>query len=286
MSHNTILVDDFGEGLAYPPNQGRWGTASRTTRFVDAGDYVAARGDFGDAYRPPPQSGRPVTVQAVVRDLVFARPGLLVIRDRVRVAKPTYGVAWALHGSAPLAIDATGSAFRIASGSSRADVVVLDPPNARAVMKAEPSPTGEGPWFNNEPADRRATRVEVSSPKGDTSRSFLVSIQVGALTVPASAVTMVHGDGVVGALFAEDRRARLVAFASEDAAEKSFSFEGPNLRADLLVGLKPGAGYSLRAERSRSECRIHVALAGSEESARRATSGGTLAYSVEECVIR
>src|SRR5262249_23301973 len=52
LNQNSILVDDRHDALEYSPNQGAWGRDSHIERFVDAGDFVFARGQFGDAYRP------------------------------------------------------------------------------------------------------------------------------------------------------------------------------------------------------------------------------------------
>src|SRR4029077_15609290 len=51
-NHNTLLVDDGGRHLNYPPNQGVWGTTVRTTRFADDGVVAVAVGDIGEAYAP------------------------------------------------------------------------------------------------------------------------------------------------------------------------------------------------------------------------------------------
>ena len=228
--------------------------------------------------------GRSPSVRSIVRDLVFVRPDLVFVRDAVRVSKPSYGVTWAVHGAVTPVIDPEGASFRIENGASRADVDVLDPPGAHAVLKAEPSSAGEGAWFNNEPSQTHATRVEVSSPKGAASRSFLAVITVGSVAVPKRTPAKLHEEpGVAGAIVASSHGTPMVvAFVAEDHARGAVRVDGQLSRSDLVVGLVPDATYAIITDRAGDRCSATL-RAGTGRSA---THAGTLTYTLERCVLR
>jgi len=85
INHNTLLVDDEGRHLKYPPNQGVWGTNVHTTHFGDDGAVAVAVCDIGEAYAPScAEDGcTKRSVESLVRSLVYVRPSLLVVSDRI-----------------------------------------------------------------------------------------------------------------------------------------------------------------------------------------------------------
>ncbi len=278
MSHNSILVDDGGESLSYAPNQGRWGALSSVTRYEDVGDFVVARGDFGDSYAPAPDAGRRPSVLSAIRDLVFLRPGVILIHDDVEVAQPNYGVSIAFHGGSEPIVLPTSVTVRV--GGSRAIATVLSPAGATLSRIAEPSPSGEGPWFGNDPAEKSASRVEIASPRGERRRVFVVAIDVGART--ANPRRFIATDDGRSVLVDDDEGARSVAFAEDGRA----STLGPGARRDVVVGLAKGARYAVRAFTDGPKCRVTVRPSAAGEEGREASLAGTIAYRVSGCSIR
>jgi hypothetical protein len=283
MSHNTLLVDDGGDGLAYPPNQGRWGTASFTSRYVDAGTHVAVRGEFGDSYRPCPSSGRHPTVERAVRDLVYVRPALIALYDRVRVTRERFGVLWTAHGARPPLLGPSG--FNVENNASRADVTFLVPAHARVTTQREPTSGGNGPWFNNEPSDRGSIRVTVASPVGTRTRTFLTFIYVGARSqTPPRVVRLTKAAGVDGGVVRErsSRRETVVAFVRDDAKGRA-RLEVPRASVNVVANLTPGASYAVTAVDRGERCVVTIAPAPDARSGRLATASGTLAYAFDRC---
>jgi hypothetical protein len=282
MSHNTLLIDDGGQGLAYSPNQGRWGTAARTSRFHDAADHMAVRGDFADAYRPYPASGKQPTVEQAQRDLVFVRPGVVVVRDRVRVTSERFRVSWALHGGATPVTEGP-SRLRIEQGSSRADVALLAPEGARFEMRREPTPSCDGPWCNNDPEQKGSVRVEAAAPPGTRDRTFLSVVAAGARTAPAVRIEALRGESVEGALVTDATQTTIVAFARDDAAQR-LSWTSPMGARHVVAGLSPNGRYVLRNEARAGGCTVSlVSSAGDSSPSVLASAAGTVAFVVDRC---
>jgi hypothetical protein len=93
-------------------------------------------------------------------------------------------------------------------------------------------------------------------------------------------------DGVVSALLPPGPDGpRLIAFAEDDRAKGEITIVGPSRRADLVIGLVAGGGYTLETEPRTADCQVTLRFVG-REGAHVATDGGTLAYSLERCALR
>jgi hypothetical protein len=254
INHNTLLIDDGGDNLNYPPNQGVWGTKVQTTRFADDGVVAVAVGELADAYSPKcVVSGcRKRSVDRFTRSFVFVRPDLLVIDDQVQLTNPDYGVVWAAHVTQAPKLE--GDVASVVIGQSRADVQTLAPGGASRAALREPTPSGEGSHRLNQPWGPM-WRLEVTSERGQRERAFLHVISTGPASSPPVPAQRLRGQGLYGALSRGPSRSVAVLFA------------GPRLPAQIklpggaeqvvVVGLQPGRRYTVDVDQA--SCSVRVA---------------------------
>jgi hypothetical protein len=281
INHNTLLVDDGGRHLNYPPNQGVWGATVRTTRFADDGVVAVAVGDIGEAYAPScAEDGcTKRSVQQLVRTFVFLRPSLLVLDDRVLLERPEYDVTWAAHVTTnPKVVGALASAI---VGQSRVDIRTLEPENAEGVAVREPSASGEGSHRANHPWGPM-WRIEVRSPRGSRDRGFLQFITVNRAQAAAPTARRVSGEGMRGCVGTVDRRTIAVLFADPKKGGRVSLGDGADLV--LVTGLEPGRRYKVSVTPAAS-CLFELSPTD-DASASAATAGGFLRASATECGAR
>jgi hypothetical protein len=283
-NHNTLLIDDGGRHLNYSPNQGVWGKDVRTTRFWDDGAVVVVAGDIGEAYAPScAEDGcTDRSVERLVRTLVYVRPSMLVIDDRISLERDTYGAVWAAHVTTQPVF--TGDVASAVVGTSRVDVRTLEPANADRVALREPTPSGEGPHRLNHPWGPM-WRLEVTSPLGSRQREFLHFITVDRADAAPPPARRIVGVGLHGAEGNVLARRTLVLFADspEGADEKKVVLDS---HEDLVmvVGLEPGRRYGLAVD-SAGDCTIRL-RPSSDASGVAATPGGSLRVDVTPCGLR
>jgi hypothetical protein len=279
INHNTLLVDDGGRVLDYTPNQGVWGHAVRTTRVGDDGRVAIVTGDLADAYSPScvREGCQKREVEQFVRTLVYVRPSLLVVDDRVSVVTPETRTIWATHMTK--APDIRGDLASAVIGSSRVDVRALEPRAARLVPRKEPAGSGKGPHRMNRPWGPM-WRLEVEGPRGQPARRFLHVITADAADALPAPASRLEGNGLRGAFTEpvhDGRRERIaVLFADND--------RGGSLRlgraADLVIvaGLAPGARYATSVG---ADCTLNVRQA--KDGRTRAHAAGFLQISGARC---
>jgi hypothetical protein len=267
INHNTLLIDDGGRVITYSPNQGVWGKHVQTARFADDGAVVVAVGDIGEAYAPQcaDEGCKQRSVNQFSRTLVYVRPSLLVIDDRVLVDRPEVGVTWAAHLTTNPKI--TGILTSAVVGASRVDIHMLEPDATSAQAFREPTPTGEGPHRADHPWGPM-WRIEVKSPTGARARRFLSFITVDSAGAESTAATHVTGEGLEGAFGRADKRSTAILFASASGTG-SIALDGAALV--VIVGLKPGQRYRVKTT-PENGCIRQVAL--SRDGDLTATSGG------------
>jgi hypothetical protein len=270
INHNTLLIDDGGEVMNYPPNQGVWGEGVKTTRFGDDGVAVVAVGEIGEAYAPTCaiKGCKKRSVERLTRSFVFVRPALLVIDDDVALDSPDTGVTWAAHLTQPPKMD--GDTARAVIGASRVDVVTLEPRGAAHRAPREPTPSGEGSHRLNQPWGPM-WRLEVDSSRGEKKRHFLHAILASAAADPEPSVQRTEEGAVRGVLVRGAGMRAAVLFAGDGATFK-LKLPGP---ADtvLVAGLDPGKRYRLEVEPTSCTVSLGLSRAGSDLVA---TSGGFL----------
>jgi hypothetical protein len=267
INHNTLLIDDGGRHLTYPPNQGVWGgDRVQTTRFGDDGKVMLAVGDFGEAYAPKcaHDGCKTRTVESALRTFVFVRPSLLVLDDRVEVDAPDVKVVWAAHLTHAPTLD--GDLASAVVGNSRVDVRTLEPAGASHTAPREPTPSGEGSHRANKPWGPM-WRLEIESPVGGRSRGFLQAISAGPAASTAPPARALTGTALRGAAV---RGAESVGvFWAKPDARGELALDGP-LDVLVVAGLTPRRRYRVEVDAA-----CHLAVAPTEDAAALvATSGG------------
>jgi hypothetical protein len=278
INHNTLLVDDGGRLLNYPPNQGVWGTKVRTTRFADDGVVAVAVGDIGEAYAPScAEDGcTKRSVQQMVRTFAFVRPSLLVLDDRVVLDRPEYDVTWVAHVTTnPRVVGALASAV---VGQSRVDIRTLEPESVESSAVREPTPSGEGSHRADHPWGPM-WRVEVPSPRGTRERGFLQFITVDRAKAAAPQARRVAGEGMRGCVGTVEGRTMAVLFT--DPKKGGRVSLGNNVDLILVTGLEPGRRYKASVNPAAS-CLFELSPAN-DASGSVATAGGFIRVSAPEC---
>jgi hypothetical protein len=277
INHNTLLVDDGGRNLNYPPNQGVWGRNVRTIRFADDGVAAVAVGDIGEAYAPScAEDGcSKRSVKQMLRTFAFVRPSLLVIDDRVVLDRPEYDVVWAAHVTTnPVVVGGLASAI---VGQSRVDIRTLEPENAEGSAVREPTPSGDGPHRANRPWGPM-WRIEVASPRGSRERGFLQFITVDRASVTPPAARGLSGVGMRGCTGTVDGQRIAVLFVDSRKGGRVPLGSGADLV--LVVGLEPGRHYKVSVVAG--SCLLELSPEG-DASGPRATAGGFIRLSAAQC---
>jgi hypothetical protein len=278
INHNTLLVDDGGRHLTYPPNQGVWGgDRVKTTRFGDDGKVLLALGDIGEAYAPKcARDGcKTRTVERAERSFVFVRPALLVVDDRVELDDADVKLVWAAHLTHEPTLD--GDLASAVVGNSRVDVRTLEPVGAPHAAPREPTPSGEGSHRANTPWGPM-WRLEVTSPTGARARGFLHAISAApapTAPVPARALAGQHLRGVA----VRGAESTGVLFAEPDARGEVM-LDGP-LDVLVVAGLTPGRRYRVEVDPA---CRLAVTPA--EDANALVASAGGFVHTKAECRAR
>lgn len=269
INHNTLLIDDGGDNLTYPPNQGVWGTKVKTTRFGDDGSAVVAVGELADAYSPKCVLAgcRKRSVERLTRSFVFVRPSLLVIDDQIELTTPDYDVVWAAHMTQAPKLD--GDLTSVVVGGSRADIQTVEPVGASHRAPKEPTPSGEGSHRLNQPWGPM-WRLEVGSPRGDKNRSFLHVINAGPADSAPASVQRLRGQGLRGIVSRSAQQSAAVVFGH--AAKDAQITLGANVDDVVIVGLEPGNRYAVSLDAA--SCTLRLAHGAPTDPP--ANSGGFL----------
>ena len=257
INHNTLLVDDQGRHMNYPPNQGVWGKAVRTTRFGDDGTVASVVGDIGEAYAPSCAADGCTkrSVEKAIRTLVYVRPSLLVIEDRVTLEEPTYAVAWAAHFTSQPTVE--GARASAVIGASRVDVQALEPEGAHAEALREPTLSGDGPHRADHPWGPM-WRLEVRGTGGTEERRFLNVITADRAEGTRPDARAVNGKGLRGAVVRLGGQSIAVLFAGPDGGGEAPL--GAPASSVVIAGLEPGKHYKVSAEAP--GCTVKIASTG------------------------
>lgn len=103
---------DDGIGTSdWAKNPGRWERGD-ITAYLATPDLVFVRGDGTKAYAPE-------KVSSFVRELVFVRPSLVVVFDRVASTNPSFEKTWLLHTVDEPRLAPDGSWFEVTEGRGR-----------------------------------------------------------------------------------------------------------------------------------------------------------------------
>jgi hypothetical protein len=277
INHNTLLIDDGGRHLTYPPNQGVWGgDRVKTTRYADDGAVMLAVGDIGEAYAPKcaREGCKTRTVERALRSFVFVRPDFVVVDDRVAVDEPDVRVVWAAHLTQPPTLD--GDLASAVVGASRIDVRTLEPSGARHSAPREPTPSGEGSHRANH-TWAPTFRLEVESPTGARERGFLHVLSAAPASARPPDARAVAGEHLRGALVRGVAHPFAVLFAAEDGNGRA-ALGGPFDQV-VVAGLTPGRRYEVAVD---ANCNL-VLASSSSGAGLVANAGGFVRVSATKC---
>jgi heparin/heparan-sulfate lyase len=221
--------------------------------------YSYLAGDLTQAYTG---KVRAVTRAMVTLDLHDAQyPAALVVYDRVVAAKPEFRKTWLLHAiQEPQVTDRSITLLRDQDGY-HGKLVATSLLPAEATITAVGGP-GKEFWVEGAgknyattkkaPAEPGAWRVEVSPTQPAAEDRFLHVLTVMDPETPAPSVTLVTGEGLVGAALLD----RVVLFAQGEgpADRASFTLTGPQ-RQVLVCGLAAGPW---RVRRDGQEAATHA----------------------------
>jgi hypothetical protein len=273
INHDTLLVDDGKKLDTYAPNQGVWGWDVQPAVLADDGAVAVARGDFADAYAPKCKEDgcKDRSITQAERTLVFVRPSLVVIADRVKVKEGKIGVTWIAH--AQVAPSAEKDHASVIVGGSRADVTTIAPAQSTISVVKEPTGSASGVYEANHPRAGGMWRLEVTTPTGSKDRTIYQWITVDAAsasnTNTASTPTAIGDDGASGIV-----GGKRVAVLAPSARTTTLP-HGTALA--VLLGLDAGAHYTIAAK----GCAIDVAK--DDHGTQTASEAGSIVISKVEC---
>jgi hypothetical protein len=117
---NTVILDDHGAGTqVYRESMGVWygEPGVVVTAYEAADDHVYVAGDCRAAYSLNTAPGGGGPARELTRQLVYVRPGYVVVHDRVTTATDTCAKQQRWHFLAPPRVD--GTAFEATAGASK-----------------------------------------------------------------------------------------------------------------------------------------------------------------------
>jgi len=237
VAHNTMLVYDPGENMGgsyindggqipvntydYPIHSGD-ATSPENFRgeivaYSDTESYTYMKGDATAAYSPS-------KVELFTREVVYLKPDVFVVLDRVRATSGSFPKRWLLHSFNEPAV--SGNAVTITEGDSRLSVTSLLPPGAAITKIGGPGREFEVNGTNYPPSggwerEMGAWRVEISPQTNENEHVFLTIMEVGAGSAQPSEVTLVEGDEMIGARIGTD----VVMFSATGASVESETYE-------------------------------------------------------------
>ncbi len=152
------IRSDMDEGrIRWPLSGGCYGFRGEITNFRDAGDYVYVRGDATAAYR--------TKASRVVREFVYVRPDIFVVRDLVTRNQAAYKTKAVFHmidrpeAAGPFTVIrgdlGTGGIFQSADtreamirrGDSQCEIIFVTPPAGTGVFRIVGGGNASGqPW--------------------------------------------------------------------------------------------------------------------------------------------
>ena len=129
-AQGTFPSDDGVGTSDWTTNPGRW-ERGQITAYASSPDFVFVRGDGTRAYSPKKLS-------AFVRELVFVRPQLVVVFDRVVATDPSFEKTWLLHTVGEPSLAPDGSWFEVTDGDGRLFGVPILPAQRRLTKVGGP----------------------------------------------------------------------------------------------------------------------------------------------------
>lgn len=266
--HNTILIDTKGDFPFSLDGKSRPGQSMCLTcaqavsinSFSDDGSTLYLRADVTAAYSSPwwrttPDPGTNNPATSVKRNMVYLRPGYVVIYDSVALKKDTYQPQTTLHTlNAP---SISTDTFSATTGSSKVLGKTLLPSGASYATVAESNSWNDQDGNRNNYGINVAGRIQVASPtvSGKLSHSFLQVLYATSSAGTMPTVTRLSSaDGnttsnMVGAYVQDAFTPTVVLFSSaSNGADVSGSvtYTTPSAAArHVLVNMPPNTKYKI-----------------------------------------
>ncbi len=260
---NFIYLDRDERLAGYRPAEDRWGGGLNLhghteTLFMQEGRLLAyqtwpeldyAAGDAANAW-PCDQ------VERAIRQVVFAKPDIVVVYDRVDLGPDATTTRW-IAATGP-ELDVEGSSFRIASNSECLRGWVLLPENT-VLANSEPMEPGWD-W-----KDQKLLEVRPAAEGGTV--EYLVVMEIGAGNEPAATPELVRSDDGVGVTLTLGGRSLEVLFESSSPAGGKVGIceagkETCYLLREGIVDSYEGWRHDTRYQRWMNEARFDFVVRG------------------------
>lgn len=269
--YNTFFVDDpnFTKSPGQNMNTPEVSEA-KVDVMEDSGVYTRVRATHLEDQYGAPGAQSPVT--EFTRDVVYMRPGALVIRDRTDLATPSHDHWFAFHTPVePEASDLGGEVqrFDVNSGSTAGSVQVVFPAQA-SVTKV---PVLDDVW-----------RLEVRDPEAKAQQQWMTLITAGdqvprVVALGAEQGNVQEGDLLGVHLQADRDEVVLFANASEVGDSFAYSLTRDGAADHVLVGVAPNPeGYSVSVSDDADESQVLITPGGPLMT----TESGTLSFEVSD----
>lgn len=212
IAHNTVTVYDPSETTfgSYANDGGQIMPQGLPVRFGDASDPQYDRGEVeafkdteaftymkGDATEAYSSS----KVELFTREIVYLKPDVFVILDRVVATSPSFTKRWLLHSVNQPAI--SGNTATITNGSSKLVVTSVLPPDASIARVGGSGHEFDVNGTNYPPSlgwteDMGAWRLEITPGANAAEHLFLTVLCVADASAATPDVGLVEGDEMVG----------------------------------------------------------------------------------------
>ena len=233
---NTVIIDDNGDGnQVYRYDMGAWyGTPGVvTTAYEATASDVYVAGDYKAAYSLNTDPGGGGSATQLTRQMVYLRPNLIVVHDRVGTLKPTY--AKQLRWNFQNAPTVNGNSFVETAGSSKLFGMTF---SSSALTTAEQPYTLDG-----------ANLYQIITQNANPALN--VTYTTAFETAPSSAGAMVATTQVQstdGRMEGVQMANQVVLFGTSGAVDMSsgpiaYTVNGTAPVSNLLTDLTPGQSY-------------------------------------------
>jgi hypothetical protein len=231
---NTVVIDDGGAGY----QQYRWsnstlyGPGVGITAYEAAGNYVYAAGNYAGAYDSPGYAGSVSTLQ---REVVYLRPGEVVVYDRATTTQPQFSKQLRWHFSNAPTV--TGNSFVETVGTAKL---------FGATLSTDPIATALVPVTVN-----GVTVQELQTQNTNTTAiaNYVTAFQVATSTT-TSMVTTTHIVSSNRAMEGTQIGSDVVLFGFSGQVTggnpATYSFNGTGPTTHTLVDLVPGQSYRVQ----------------------------------------
>jgi hypothetical protein len=231
---NTVIIDDGGAGYQRYrwSNSTAYGPGVGITAYEAAGNYVYSAGNYAGAYDSPGYKGSVSTLQ---REVVYLRPGEVVVYDRATTTQPQFSKQLRWHfANVP-----------VVSGNSFVETVGTDQLFGQT-FSTDPIATTLVPVTVN---NVTVQELQTQNTNTTATANYVTAFQVATSTT-TSMVTTTHIVSSNGAMEGTQIGSDVVLFGFSGQVAGSnpatYSFNGTGPTTHTLVDLVPGQNYQVQ----------------------------------------